>query len=567
MRSGRFAEYDILGAMVIRRPRLWAGLALTGVWLAVALVVGIVGFSNDSRTVVIGAHTTTVSPTFDGYATLDFGPVLPRFRVASEQPLDLGVYIDVGDTQATNLNDVIRRDALIASSPDGEIRELRDALLDMAFDHAIRGAAVGFLAALAVAGLWRAVGRTRRAELAEAARRQLHERPRRPMMATGVIAALVGLAVAAAVIPGSDSPEPAEGPATWVSLPSLFPNESLDPQLNRIQVLTGGASRGGVELIDSAVSTYNDSLVFYRDLTDRAAQIGDQLRDPAEGEQIALLIADRHDNIGMDSVARAVADAGQASLVIDAGDDTSTGGSWETFSVNSLADAFDGFPIVAVGGNHDYGGAIVEAYQDQGFTVLAGEPETVEGITFLGDSDVRASGLVAGRTTFDETVQQQASRLSDVACAADDANEDISTVVVHSPTAGEKAAASGCVDLVLSGHLHRQLGPTTTYSIDGRPTTSYTNGTTGGAAYAFALGSALRRPAEVTLITYRDGRPIGLQPVSFSTDGEIRVGRWQYIAAGLGDQAPDGGGLGSERPVGPGQQAGSGDDRAEPRQQ
>src|SRR5262249_5715137 len=229
-----------------------------------------VGFSNGSRTVVIGAHTTTVSPTFDGYATLDFGPVLPRFRVASEQPLDIGVYIDVGDTQATNLNDVIRRDALIASSPDGEIRELRDALLDMAFDHAIRGAAVGFLAALAVAGLWRAIGRSRRAE---PARRHRHERPRRPMMATGVIAALAGLAVAAAFIPGSDSPEPAEGPATWVSLPSLFPDESLDPQLNRIEVLAGGASRGGVELIDSAVSTYNDSLVFYRELKEKAAQI------------------------------------------------------------------------------------------------------------------------------------------------------------------------------------------------------------------------------------------------------------------------------------------------------
>ncbi|HEU0288985.1 MAG TPA: metallophosphoesterase, partial [Nocardioidaceae bacterium] len=301
--------------MAIRRPRLWAGLALTGVWLAVALVVAIVGFSNDSRTVVIGAHTTTVSPTFDGYATLDFGPVLPRFRVASEQPLDLGVWIDVGDTQATNLNDVIRRDALIASSPDGEIRELRDALLDMAYDHASRGAAVGLIAALAVAGLWRAIGRTRRAELLEEARRELHEREPRPMMATGVIAAVLGLAVAAAVVPGSDSPEPAEGPAQWVTLPSLFPNESLDPQLNRIQVLTGGASRGGVELIDSAVSTYNDSLVFYRDLTDKAAQIGDLLRDPVEGEQVALLIADRHDNIGMDSVARAVADAGHATLV------------------------------------------------------------------------------------------------------------------------------------------------------------------------------------------------------------------------------------------------------------
>src|SRR5918999_4590820 len=108
--------------MAIKRPRLWASLALMGVWLAVTSAVGIVGFANASRTVVIGAHTTTVQPTFDGYAPLDFGPVLPRFRVASGQPFDLGVRVDVGDTQVTDLNEVIRRDAVIASQPDGEIR-------------------------------------------------------------------------------------------------------------------------------------------------------------------------------------------------------------------------------------------------------------------------------------------------------------------------------------------------------------------------------------------------------------------------------------------------------------
>jgi predicted phosphodiesterase len=534
-------ECDILGGMAIRRPRLWAGLALTGVWLVVASTVGVMGFANDSRTVVIGAHTTTVQPTFDGYATLDFGPVLPRFRVAADQPLDLGVAVDVGDTQAADLNEVIRRDALIASQPDGEVREVGQALIDMAIDHAIRGAAVGLLAALAVFGLWRLIGRDRRAEIAGAVQRELRERRRRPMVMAGVALAVVGLTVTAAVVPDSESPEPAAGPAEWVPLPSLFPDQSLDPELDRIEVLTGGASRGGVELIESAVTTYNDSLVFYRDLAERAAEIGDQLREPAEDEVVALLIADRHDNIGMDSVARAVADAGQASLVIDAGDDTSTGGSWERFSVNSLADAFEGFEVVVVGGNHDYGGAIVEAYEDEGFTVLAGEPETVEGITFLGDSDVRASGLVAGRTTFGETIEEQASRLAEVACKADASEEDddVSTVVVHSPTAGGLAAASGCVDLVLSGHVHRQIGPTTTYSIEGRPTTSYSNGTTGGAAYAFALGSALRRPAQVTLITYRDGRPVGLQPVTFETDGQIGVGRWQPIGAGIPDQATD----------------------------
>ena len=53
---------------------------------------------------------------------------------------------------------------------------------------------------------------------------------------------------------------------------------------------------------------------------------------------------------------------------------------------------------------------------------------------------------------------------------------------------------------------------------------SYTTGTTGGAAYAIALGSKPRRDADVTLLTYRDGRPVGLQGVTLQTDGVFVVG-------------------------------------------
>ena len=58
---------------------------------------------------------------------------------------------------------------------------------------------------------------------------------------------------------------------------------------------------------------------------------------------------------------------------------------------------------------------------------------------------------------------------------------------------------------------------------DGRTGTTYTNGTTGGAAYAFALGCKIRPDAEVTLVTYRDGRPVGLQPVTIRTTGDFIV--------------------------------------------
>ena len=99
----------------------------------------------------------------------------------------------------------------------------------------------------------------------------------------------------------------------------------------------------------------------------------------------------------------------------------------------------------------------------------------------------------------------------------------VSVIAVHSPSSASRTAASGCVDLVLSGHLHRQVGPSAITGVNGRSTTTLTTGSTGGAVYAFALGSKLRREAQVTIVTFDDGRPVGLQPVSFEPGGIIRV--------------------------------------------
>ena len=61
-------------------------------------------------------------------------------------------------------------------------------------------------------------------------------------------------------------------------------------------------------------------------LVDRVAELAAQLRQPEDGETVAVLVSDRHDNIGMDPVARKVADEAGATVLLDAGDDTSTGG-------------------------------------------------------------------------------------------------------------------------------------------------------------------------------------------------------------------------------------------------
>lgn len=295
--------------------------------------------------------------------------------------------------------------------------------------------------------------------------------------------------------------------------------------LDGVQISDGPATRGAATLIGGAIDAYEASRTFYSELAARVPDIADELRVPGDDEQVALLVSDRHDNVGMDATIAAVAEAGAAELLLDAGDDTSSGAAWEGFSIDSLAEAAEGLEVVAVPGNHDFGATIGARMVERGFTVLDGEPVDVAGIRFLGDADPRASSYTPTIAPQGETAAEQAERLADVACA----DGDVSTLLVHDPVSGAEAVERGCVDLVLSGHLHRQVGPTAVTADDGAVATTYSTGTTGGAAFATALGSKLRRPAQLTLITYRDGSPVGLQPIDVSTGGGLDVQPWQQL--------------------------------------
>ena len=173
---------------------------------------------------------------------------------------------------------------------------------------------------------------------------------------------------------------------------------------------------------------------------------------------MVALISDRHDNIGMDAVARAVADVGGATAVFDAGDDTSTGERWEAFSLDSVASAFEDLDRFGVAGNHDHGSFVTNYLSDLGWTMLDGEVvEGPGGSTLLGVDDPRSSGLGNWRDESGLSFTEVGSRLSDVAC---DSEERVSTILVHDANLADEALERGCVDLVVGGHLHVQEGPT-----------------------------------------------------------------------------------------------------------
>jgi hypothetical protein len=340
------------------------------------------------------------------------------------------------------------------------------------------------------------------------------------------------VAVAAVLVwePWGGEVERVESEASWLPLPTYLGNTvSVPEQAAGLEIRNDASAIDSRRLVESAVSTYRQSTEFYDAAAEGAAEL--DVRQPEEGETVAVLVSDRHDNIGMDRVARAIGDRAGATVVLDAGDDTSTGQPWEAFSLDSVSEAFEGYDRFAVLGNHDSGDFVADYLDRLGWEVLEGEVvEGPGGRPLIGVADPRSSGLGNWRDETGLSFAEVGDRFSDAICGSD---ERVATVLVHDVNLAREALEAGCADLVVGGHVHVKVGPTL---VEGAEGTGYrfTTGTTGGAAYAIAIGSKPRRDAMVSLITYRDGRPAGIQPVTLQTNGTFLVE--EYVELELDDE-------------------------------
>jgi predicted phosphodiesterase len=497
------------------------GLSLAVVWAVVAVVAGIGFFLNAEREAVLAGHDTIVRPTLGGYVEVHSGPVLPDLRLDTGRRI--GVDVTLGKTNSDTLGELVERYALIASQPEGSIARVEAAVRDMAIDAAVRGMLVG----LVPVAFWLLLGRTRRRELWQAARS-----PRGLAVVTAVAVAIV-----VAWEPWESDEEAIRDEQSWVALPDYLAGSIAVPEaVADVEVRSDAGAIDSRRLIESAVSTYERSKEFYDDAAAAAELL--ELRQPEEDETVALLVSDRHDNIGMDNVARAIGDRAGATVVLDAGDDTSTGEAWEAFSLDSLTAAFDGYERFAVPGNHDEGDFVGSYLADLGWTVLDGEvQEGPGGGTLVGVPDPRSSGLGSWRDETGLSFSEVGERFSDELCEAE---ERINTVLVHDANLASDALTRGCVDLVVGGHVHVRIGPDRILGEDGAVGYKYTTGTTGGAAYAIAIGSKPRRDAMVSLITYRDGEPMAIQAVTLQTNGAFEVGEYVEIRPRGPEEEPEG---------------------------
>lgn len=490
---------------------LWFALA----WLVVAVPAWAVVFTHSSSEMVFASHDAVVHPTLDGYVRIDMGPYVPDLRTKSEGRI--GVLLELRKTTANSTGDLVQRYAAMAARPGAEERRVTSEVAGLARDAALRAAGIG----LVPIGLWLVVGHRRRKEL--------WGRLRRPdwqgeVRTAGTAAALIAAVTLLVTQPWRPDPEHVSSDI-WLPVQDALADIPVPQDLDQWQVQGGLLTSDTRRLIGSAFDSYDRSKVFFEGIKEKVPSLEAQLRKPADGETVAVLVSDRHDNIGMDPIVRKMADGAGATVVLDAGDDTSTGETWEEFSLDSLDKSFDGYDErLFIEGNHDNGGFVKRHLSALGWTHLTGKAiEPFANVRVTGVDDPRSSGLGSWRDATGLSFDEVRDRIGDDVCKLDEEGDRIATLIVHDANLGRAALDRGCTDLVLAGHLHRQVGPTRVVGENGKVGYSYTNGTTGGAAYAIAIGSKLRRDAEFTFVTFKDGRPVGLQPVTVTTAGELSV--------------------------------------------
>lgn len=498
------------------RPSLLRLLGIVlgvAVWAALALAIASVIFAGSERTVDLASHEATISPDFSGDVVLRTGPVLPDLRAPSGSRL--GLEIELGKSDTTSLQELTARYAAIASQPEGQVAVVVRSVRTMAWAALVQGAV---LAALPFV-LWVLVGHDRRLALLA-----------RLPSAQGVIVVLLVLLVVAVLVAPLSWGRHESLPEDWTPLSDYVGDAvPLPDEARGVEIMGDATTLETKRLVASAVSSYQQGQAFYSKAADDAATL--DLRAPEDDETVAVLVSDRHLNVGMDAVARAIGDRAGATAVLDAGDDTSTGERWEAFSLDSVSAAFDDLDQRwAVAGNHDNGTFVRSHMTELGWRYFDGEVlDGPGGSRILGVDDPRSSGLGNWRDEEGLTSAEVAERLTEAACDADADGDRVGTLLVHDADFGDQALERGCVDLVVGGHVHVEEGPTAVTAADGRVGWTYTVGTTGGAAYAIAIGSKLRRAANVALITYREGRPVGIQSVTLQTNGRYDVGAWTEL--------------------------------------
>ena len=514
--------------VAIHQPRPWWRLGLGLAALGTGFVSGgTAGMMVDSTPVVIGPHEAEASLTFNRTATFDAGPLDEGF-LPLDWPLPLGVKLEIkgglpGDAPAAQ------------AGPSGVGLEQYIKLfgnaehdIDRAWKEVLKtGMKYGLLADLglvALAGVYLSYGKRRRHEIKEEAWDALdtlrHSRLLQLAAAVNVLGQLVvgGNAVSAA----TQSPIPAE--AEPAAVLDGTPLEGLQA--------TGYLSFLLNDAAPPIIDAYRTNERFYNKATDnlKAEMAKGRLLKPSRDSVLALFYSDFHCNLGMARVIGALDNESGANLVMDGGDTTASGASWQDVCIRAVADAIGNVDDRAVvsPGNHE-SPTSEKQYRRAGFTVTNGETIDLAGINILGDDDPMRSSLgIDAEQEGDESFEDISRRLASQACA-----EQSEVLLVHTPEIAAEAIRRGCADVVLSGHKHEQQ-IIRTQSGAGKPGIMIVGDNASGARGSNLSIGPLQRATHLYLLSFskETGDLDAYQIVTINTDASVKLGSIVKLVTG-----------------------------------
>ena len=501
------------------------GLAASGAVLGTG-VASQLYLHSDSET-IIGGQQVRITPTLDEHTTLYIG-ILPDVRAPVQLPLGQGVSIDVGNSamQATPLNSretseqVVSKEAserivatlgAIAEQPEAEIAAIKDVM----YKQAALSGGIGLGLSLVPASVSVLVGPRRRRELSE----MLSEQDAQYNYLR-IGAAAVLLATSIGVLNGTSEASSDVRAAPFVPLSKVAPYSSSIPELQNVEIRDIDLTALGSDIIKGVITSYDQSQKFYEKVLANIDQIKDQIHTPEDGQTVAIVYSDRHDNIGSDVVLKDLIKLTGATESIGIGDDTSSGAPWEVFSLRSIDRALSGIDERAtIVGNHDRTDRqfVKRFLKSKHFLTASGQVQTLGDSSVLLVDDYRSSGLTPERATDGTTEAEVQEKIADIACEYGRVN----ILVTAKESLATDTLERGCVDLAISADTHVQTEPRLVSGGADESKVGYTvtNGTSGGAAFAFAAGSKYRREAAFTFVTFENGIPVGEQHLTISTTG------------------------------------------------
>lgn len=535
------------------RRRLGGALAVvTAVLLGV-----VVGVTTATTQGSFGPHRATYSVTVDRAITVDLGPI-GSLVLDSPLPWPLGVDVVVGEIPAelqteSSATDPVRALAgdvdgylQFATAPDVAVRSAARGLVEDALARSTLAASV----VLVLVG----AGRLASPSLLREETRRVLARPGVALLAGAAAVALVAAPVVASGTRGNT-----EGRTSPVLAGTPLAEARIVGRLGDLVDTYGARAVEAVRETQAFYARAAENLAAaYQGDAGPTATIGPPADDGApDGDDAAatpdagstvdpaavvtvLVVSDLHCNIGMAQVVRQAVESTGAQAVLNAGDTVISGTAVESLCVDALADAVpDDVPLVVADGNHDTPETTAQE-KASGAVVLEGDVVTVAGLRILGDAEARITTVVDGaRLRAGETRMEVAARLADAACAARDAGNPVDLLLVHNPRAGLPALSTGCVPLQVSGHLHRQVGPTQ-HGLG----ILYVAGSTAGATAGRQSIGTLESPGVMTVLRLdaERHRPIDMRVLTVGTDAAVELGPWttfpeatdQQVAVDLG---------------------------------